>query len=370
MFCIFVKNFSIVMNFISNKECVSVGDVIQNRLQELDMKQSDLSELTGINKPVLCSVIQGKRPLTADMAVVIEGAIQLGADYLMALECQKELNDAYAKRQIIEQLQALEDWDLIKDKISTNVLKKLTNIKGGIKDIIKEVYKIFNVNSGVEFSGLVSAEEKETYFKCSDKLRLDSKALFTWKHYCYYIATQTPISTIFYPDRIDNLVKTLNEIFRDNCDTLKRTQVAFEQFGIRLLYINKEGQVPVDGMSFWKGDNPTIILTRRLPNIDNFVFSAFHELGHLKLHIHKGMDTFIDYDGLSGQIEDEANEFAHNATIPQPVWTNFMDSFRNVNPFAIHKLIKELSDRFAVNPQILYGRYMHEKGLYRLKRVF
>ena len=100
------------------------------------------------------------------------------------------------------------------------------------------------------------------------------------------------------------------------------------------------------------------------------LLTVFHELGHLKLHIHKGMDTFIDYDGLSGQIEDEANEFAHNATIPQPVWTNFMDSFRNVNPFAIHKLIKELSDRFAVNPQILYGRYMHEKGLYRLKRVF
>lgn len=358
------------MNYISNIESVSVGDVIMNRLQELDMKQSDLSELTGINKPVLCSVIQGKRPLSADMAVVIEGAIQLGADYLMALQCQKELNEAYTKRQIIEQLQAIEDWDLIKGKISTNVLKKLTNIKGGIKDIIKEVYKIFNVNNGIQFSDLVSTEEKETYFKCSDKLRLDSNALFTWKYYCYYVAAQTPINKIFYPDRIDSLVKMLNLIFKDNCDTLKRTQKAFEQFGIRLLYINKEGQVPVDGMSFWRGKNPTVILTRRLPNIDNFAFTAFHELGHLKRHIRKEGDAFVDYDGLSGQIEDEANEFAHNATIPQPVWTNFMNSYRNINPFAIHKLIRELSDKFEVNPQILYGRYMHEIGLYRLKRVF
>ena len=103
-----------------------------------------MSELTGINKPVLCSVIQGKRPLTADMAVVIEGAIQIGADYLLALQCQKDLNDAYAKQQIMDQLQALEDWNLIKDKISTNVLKKLTNIKRIIRTriMIKIITKI------------------------------------------------------------------------------------------------------------------------------------------------------------------------------------------------------------------------------------
>lgn len=43
--------------------------------------------------------------------------------------------------------------------------------------------------------------------------------------------------------------------------------------------------MPVDGYSFWEGDNPTIVITKRLNRIDNFAFVLFHELGHICLHL-------------------------------------------------------------------------------------
>lgn len=58
------------------------------------MKRGELSELTGIQKPILNDVIKGKRSLTSEMALLSENALGISAAYLMNIQAQYELDCA------------------------------------------------------------------------------------------------------------------------------------------------------------------------------------------------------------------------------------------------------------------------------------
>ena len=54
-------------------EATHVGEVIKDELSARNMKQSELSGLTGIQRPILNDVIKGKRSLTPEMALLFIG---------------------------------------------------------------------------------------------------------------------------------------------------------------------------------------------------------------------------------------------------------------------------------------------------------
>lgn len=47
----------------------------------------------------------------------------------------------------------------------------------------------------------------------------------------------------------------------------------------------KFDKTPIDGFSFWQGENPTIVLTLRLNRIDNYAFALLHEIYHVYMHL-------------------------------------------------------------------------------------
>ena len=73
-------------------EATHVGEVIKDELSARNMKQSELSELTGIQKSILNDVIKGKRSLTPEMALLLENALGISATYLMNIQTQYELD--------------------------------------------------------------------------------------------------------------------------------------------------------------------------------------------------------------------------------------------------------------------------------------
>lgn len=75
-------------------EPTHVGEVIKDELAARNMKQSELSELTGIQKSILNDVIKGKRSLTPEMALLIENALDISATFLLNLQTQYELDCA------------------------------------------------------------------------------------------------------------------------------------------------------------------------------------------------------------------------------------------------------------------------------------
>lgn len=349
----------------------NVGEIILETLEAKEMKQSELSDLTGVAKSVLNDVIKGRRALTAEIAVLIESALGVSADMLLSIQIRTELEKAYNDERVLAQLRSMSDWAEMNTHVSPIVLKKVGLLKNNVKDKVKTVMDVFHVESVEEFKSLAELESKQAYFKKSDKLNVDKSALFTWKYYCFDMASKVPMKKEFDEQRIDNLNHDLKLIFFQNVDTYSRIQQTFMEYGVRFLYIEKVGQVPVDGLSFWFDDNPTVVITRRLPNIDNLAFSVMHELGHIKLHLKKNNNVFINLDGVAiDSIEEEANKYARDSFVTQDEWDNFMWKVSGYNPYTIHIPIKKEADKLGVNPQILFGRYMHDTGLYRLRRVF
>lgn len=349
----------------------NVGDIILEALEAKDMKQSELSDLTGITKSVLNDVIKGRRNISAEMAVLVESALGLSADMILTIQTKNELEKAYNDAKILSQLRCMSDWSEMNSQVSTVVLKKVGLLKSNVKDKVETTMRMFHVKDLDDFKKLAKLERGQAYFKKSDKLHIDKSALFTWKYYCFDVASKVQIEKSFNRSSIDELRQELNAIFLQNNDTYNRIQQAFNGHGIRFLYIDKVGQVPVDGLSFWKDENPTVIITRRLPHIDNLAFSVMHELGHIKMHLKKSSDAFINLDGVDiDTIEAEANKYARDSFVSQEEWENFMSNVSRYNPYTVHIPIKSEANKLGVNPQILFGRYMHDTGLYRLRRVF
>jgi len=354
-------------------EATHVGEVIKDELAARNMKQSELSELTGIQKSILNDVIKGKRSLTPEMALLLENALGISATFLMNIQTQYELDCAKQSERVVLQTKMLEIWNVLKEQVSTQFFRKVSIVKGNIIEDVNRIFDVFAVDNLDDFFGLKAKEmELPYYYRKSEKVTTNPADILSWKYYCYYLSRQDE-STLgaFDKSNADELIKELNKVFMENSDTVKRTGEVLNRYGIRFLVVKKVGQVPVDGMSFWIGENPTIVVTERIASIDNFAFTTLHEVGHVYNHLTKDGNAMINLlDEKKDSEESEADDFALNAVVPNADWKKFIARTRDVVPYKIAPYIKEEAVKYEVNPQILFGRYKHDIGIYKIKNYF
>lgn len=354
-------------------EATHVGEVIKDELSARDMKQSELSELTGIQKPILNDIIKGRRSLTPEMALLLENALGISAAYLMNIQTQYELDCARQSERVVLQTKMLEIWNVLKEQVSIPFFRKVNIVRGNIIDDVKRIFEVFSVKNLEEFSSLKAEEMELSYYRKSNKAKTDPKDTFSWKYYCYSLSRNDDSALCPFKKEVnvEELTRELGNVFRENNDTIARTREVLGKYGIRFLAVNKVGQVPVDGMSFWIGEAPTIIITERIASIDNFAFTTLHEVGHVFKHLTQNGEAMINLIDKEKSLEEsEADEFAANAILPSSEWVRFMAKTREVVPYEIAPLIKDEADKFNVNPQLLFGRYKHDAGIYKIRDFF
>ena len=354
-------------------EATHVGEVIKDELSARNMKQSELSELTGIQKSILNDVIKGKRSLTPEMALLLENALGISATFLMNIQTQYELDCAKQSERVVLQTKMLEIWNVLKEQVSTQFFRKVGIIKGNIIEDVKRIFEVFAVDNLDDFFGLKAKEmELPYYYRKSEKVTTNPVDVLSWKYYCYYLSkNDESVLGNFDKINVDSLTKELNNVFKENSKTVKKTGEVLNKYGVRFMVVKKVGQVPVDGMSFWIGDNPTIVVTERIASIDNFAFTTLHEVGHVYNHLTKDGKAMINLlDEKKDSEESEADIFALNAVIPNADWKKFLTKTRDVVPYKIAPYIKSEAEKYEVNPQILFGRYKHDIGIYKIKNYF
>ena len=135
-------------------EATHVGEVIKDELAARNMKQSELSELTGIQKSILNDVIKGKRSLTPEMALLLENALGISATFLMNIQTQYELNCAKQSERVVVQTKMLEIWNVLKEQVSTQFFRKVSIIKGNIIEDVNRIFDVFAVDNLDDFFGL------------------------------------------------------------------------------------------------------------------------------------------------------------------------------------------------------------------------
>ena len=110
--------------------------------------------------------------------------------------------------------------------------------------------------------------------------------------------------------------------------------------------------------------HPVVGLTLRHDRLDNFWFVLFHELGHVTRHRNTGLaDGFFDDEtaSLVDDLEQEADDFARNALIPDEIWTS---SFVRYSSEA--DAIRKFAERLGIHPAIVAGRIRRERETYTI----
>ena len=70
------------------------GEMIKDEIKERGMTQKKLAELTGIKASVLSETINGKRPVSLNVALALEKALDIPADIWMNMQTQYNIDSA------------------------------------------------------------------------------------------------------------------------------------------------------------------------------------------------------------------------------------------------------------------------------------
>lgn len=341
------------------------GVLIKDEIEATpNLNQRTLAKELGVQPSFLNEIIKGKRPVTADIAILLEKILGVSAGYWMKFQSQYEIDKARVKQKNIKKIRNIELWSIIKEYVPVLYFKKHNYLNDDIESDIKTVKNIYQVET---LDGLVSAfsKDKFAYYRKSEKLKIDDNNMFAWSSLAQYEAKKQKTNTFNF-DNLKQLCVNLNNIFYDNSETPERVKVVLNQFGIKMLLIDKLEKTPIDGFSFWSDKNPAIALTLRHNRIDNFAFTVMHEIGHIDLHLRNDKDLkFMDLTRKENldKCENEADNYAQEKLISKEIW---QDILGNHLPLNDHKIIA-LGNKHKINPAILLGRVCYEMDYYAMK---
>jgi len=200
----------------------------------------------------------------------------------------------------------------------------------------------------------------------SKKSKVDMHALHAWR--CRVLDRAAAMDLPEYD------LEGLNAAFVKHLTTLSRlpqgpllVQQQLQEIGIALVIEDHLPGTHLDGAALWHPAGfPVVALTLRYDRLDNFWFTLFHELGHVKKHLGSTPgDGFIDTDIDSvseKEIERDADEFALTSFISNEQW----DQLGSLE-YAVE--IKAAAKRLVISPSIIAGRLRREAGDYRKHRT-
>lgn len=348
------------------------GVLLMDELKERRMTQSELAKTIDVPAPIINDIIKGKRSINAETAVLLEAALDISAEYWMRLQSQYDIDVANQKERTIQTKKEMEIWDVISKYIPVKILAKRKVLTGNRTENIARLKQIFcfeEIEELIENYSRQSSLLTEGLYRKSTKLQIDEVNLFGWKYLAFWVSQQEDIPNSFNEDCESEIIKELNNVFLENSNTLRKIKNTLNRYGIKFIILEKFDKVPVDGFSFWQGDNPTVVLTLRYKEVDKLAFNLMHELAHVFHHLDKdSCDGLINIESdRTDNLEAEANEIACNYLIDNARWDSFMRTASSMSPHTIQEKIKIFASDNNINPAIVLGRYKKATNIYSIK---
>lgn len=338
---------------------VHPGKILQSVLEDYDMSQKELAVAIGKPSPIVNDIIKGKRNINPEFAVLLEAVLpDISAADWMSMQNQYDISNLQRQKEIQQQKDLIEQWNILKGYLNLNYMKKRLRLADDLSQSLGAILGYLGISEVQELKE--KQQSAMGYFKKSGKSNTDPINLLTWLCVVRHRSDDMRLENVFDITKVGNLVSELNEVFYVNNQVEDKTTRLLNSYGIKFFVEEKLDRMAVDGVSFWSGDNPTIVMTKRLKRIDNFAFVLCHELGHVVKHLYveKAMEFFDDIAGFKGdKREDEANKFAEDA-----LWKGFAKdiAFGKIRvPFAASRFLQQIAAEQRINISIVVGQYQH-----------
>ncbi len=326
------------------------------------MSQKELAAAIGKTTPVVNDILSKKRDISVEIAVLLEAIFEeTPATFWIDLQSTFDLELARQSKKVKDLERGIREWKGLGDYISLRMVKKRAGIGESVVSDLNYLCALYNVESVKDLTASLSKTYESAYFKRSEVLTTDKRNLNTWILLTRITNDHQKLSSPFSLNRINDLINRLNNIFYINKNTIENVRNTLNEFGVKFFVEKKLDKVPVDGYSFWRGENPTIVVTTRYSWLDNLAFTVFHELGHIVKHLVKdNTQDFLDIiESMSEEktetSEKEANDFASDCLRRG---CDLLAVFNRIlNPFSSGPVLRRISQDFCINEGILVGQY-------------
>lgn len=339
------------------------GEILKCELEARGMSQKDLSEAIGKATPIINDIIKGRRDINVEIAVLLEMTLDnISAETWLNWQNAYDLQKIREQEEIRRLQTSISTWNTLKTLVNVNHLKKRLGLGKDIGENVNRVFAFLGVDSTQQLEAKIHSIS--AYFRKSDNLQTDYVNLMTWMAIVRHRSDELSLANKFSINCINKLTRVLNAILYENNNTISRIEQLLANYGIKFIVEKKLEKMPVDGYSFWVGENPTIVMTKRLNRIDNFAFVLFHELGHIVLHLldsNNRVQDFIETD-VNTQDEHKNNDYeaAANKFAKDCIWGNIDHKtlFGKVtNPYSAGNYLTMISERLKINTGIVVGQY-------------
>jgi HTH-type transcriptional regulator/antitoxin HigA len=326
------------------------GDEIRKLLRDRNWTQADLAKVLGRPIQTINQIIQNKKSITPEMAIVLGAAFGTGAEKWMQLESAYKLSLVNLNSDPVGRRAKLYTYAPINEMQRRLWIKKVDTVEEQEKTIC-QFFEIGSLNEEPDINVAARASIQ------SSALTISQKAwCFRAKHLARAIHVQ-PFDTTksqrgipqlrelaAYPEEARHIPKILGD------------------YGIRLLIIEPLSDSRIDGAALWfDAKSPVIVLSMRYDRIDAFWFTLMHELSHI-LHGDVSFDDALFYEGeqmpsiAKEDIERRADEEASAFLVPPDKLNSFI---LRVGPLYSKARINQFANKLRIHPGIIVGQLQH-----------
>lgn len=86
---------------------VYAGEIIKEELEARGISQKELAENLGVSYTMLNEILNGKRPLSSEVALLVEAALDINAEMLIGIQSRYNLQTARKDKSIKARMQSV-----------------------------------------------------------------------------------------------------------------------------------------------------------------------------------------------------------------------------------------------------------------------
>lgn len=95
------------------------GEMLADELEARGIKQQEFAQQIGMQKSQLNEIIKGKRSINAEVAVLIEAALGISADFWLKAQNNYDLDLVKIQSRVQERIAAIGKWNKVQIALTT-----------------------------------------------------------------------------------------------------------------------------------------------------------------------------------------------------------------------------------------------------------
>lgn len=337
---------------------VGPGDTILAELEAHGWTQQDLAEIIGMSPKTVNQLINHKQPITFETAQRLSMAFGQSVQFWINQETIYRLHVEDQKDTSIKTKSQIYKYMPIREMIHKGWLKPFQKSE----ELIQQVKQFWGIDT-LNFSFLDDEASLPNFRKSEAFEHYNIYFALNWAQMAKKCARKYDIKQPYNKAHLQNLAETLSE-YTIRQDGVRQFLNTLNAAGVKFFVLSHLQKTYVDGASFFDGDNPVIVYTKRYDRIDNFWFTIAHEIAHVLLHLKEKEDLFIDSQdkGTSGiKDEQEANDLAANM-VKAPL---ILQYFRGMKKYISNDRVTRCAEMLNISEALIVGVLQHHGHLSR-----